>query len=265
MWSACGSRWRSDSIAGGGPRIRQKPAPDLREAHLKPNAVAWRPLFAEAAAIILSILAAFSIDAWWDMRRDVQEEREVLAGLRAEFVEVAGRLDGWATFNTVQGELVRRARTDEMRELPDPAADSLLSSLPYVHVIDRGGGTRDALLSFGRLALIRDGGLREPLARWPDRMEDIHTNDLSIRDYVWRSVLPYMAADGVPDGRCTGIPYCLHAEELPDPCRRVLSDATFRSLLPHFEAFFNGIAADHREARDTAGDLIHRIDVLLVS
>jgi hypothetical protein len=223
--------------------------------------IAWKPVFVEAAAIILSILAAFAIDAWWDFRADVQEEHEVLVGLRAEFEEVATRLDGWATFNATKAALIQSALA---RELSDPAADSLLSSMPFVNVLDRGGGSLEALLSSGRLELIRDRDLRRSLARWPDRLEDIHTNDLSLRGYVWGSILPYMAAHGVPDGRCADVvPFCVHESGLPDSYRRILGDQTFRSLIGNILPGFNVVAADHRTARDTARALVGRIDALL--
>ena len=231
---------------------------------MKPSSIAWKPLLAEAAAIILSILAAFAIDAWWDLRSDVQEEREILLGLRAEFEEVAGRLNEWATFNAVKADLVARALAEEARPMSDGAADSLVSSMPYVNVLDRGGGTLDALLSSGRLELIQDRELRESLARWPDRLEDIHTNDLSVRGYVWGSVLPYMATRGVPDGLCADVGlFCVHDSGLPGSYRRILGDPTFRALLAHLEVAFGVISTDHLEARDTASSLVRRIDTLL--
>jgi hypothetical protein len=231
---------------------------------LNSDSVAWRGLIAEAAAIVLSILAAFSIDAWWDFRGELKEEAEVLVGLRAEFVEVADRLDGWATFNAVKADLVSRALAEDSRSLPDGAADSLISSMPYVNVLDRGGGSLEALLSSGRLELIRDRELRESLARWPDRLEDIHTNDLSVRGYVWGSVLPYMANRGVPDGVCSGaVPFCVHKEGLPESYHEMIADPSFRALLTHLGAAFAIIAADHRDARDTARALVRRIDDLL--
>jgi hypothetical protein len=125
---------------------------------LKSESIAWKRLFAEAAATILSILAAFAIDAWWDVRGEAQEEREIIVGLRAEFDEVAERLDGWAAFNETKADLVRRALSGDRDRFTDGAVDSLISSMPYVNVIDRGGGTLDALFSSGRLELIRDRG-----------------------------------------------------------------------------------------------------------
>ncbi len=41
----------------------------------------WPRLLAEGAAIVVSILLAFGIDAWWDDRQERIEERKILLGL----------------------------------------------------------------------------------------------------------------------------------------------------------------------------------------
>jgi hypothetical protein len=54
----------------------------------KPQNVPWKRLFAEAAAIVLSILLAFAIDAWWEDRGDRQTELLLLQRLKADFSEI---------------------------------------------------------------------------------------------------------------------------------------------------------------------------------
>jgi len=53
----------------------------------------WLRLLAEAAAIILSILAAFAIDAWWDDVKQQKHLQSVLGILEAEFVENIDLID----------------------------------------------------------------------------------------------------------------------------------------------------------------------------
>lgn len=45
--------------------------------------IPWARISAEAAAIVVSILLAFAIDAAWQHRGEVAEEREILVGLEA--------------------------------------------------------------------------------------------------------------------------------------------------------------------------------------
>lgn len=49
--------------------------------------VRWRRLVLESAAVVASILLAFAIDAAWDLRQELAEERELLLGLRQELAE----------------------------------------------------------------------------------------------------------------------------------------------------------------------------------
>ena len=56
-------------------------------------------LLLEGVAIVVSILMAFWIDAWWEGRKDQHEEQELLVGLEIEIVDLRDRLDGYANFN----------------------------------------------------------------------------------------------------------------------------------------------------------------------
>ena len=47
----------------------------------------WKRLWVEAAAIIASILFAFAIDAWWEGRKNLADERSYLVSLRQELAE----------------------------------------------------------------------------------------------------------------------------------------------------------------------------------
>ncbi len=51
--------------------------------------IAWGRLVAESAAIVVSILLAFTIDAWWADRKDRVEEVRILEALKAEFEDNA--------------------------------------------------------------------------------------------------------------------------------------------------------------------------------
>ena len=47
--------------------------------------IPWPRIFAEGVAIVVSILLAFSIEAWWQDRVETQREREVLLALLDDF------------------------------------------------------------------------------------------------------------------------------------------------------------------------------------
>ena len=47
--------------------------------------IPWPRILAEGTAVVVSILLAFSIDAWWDERKERADEHQVLLGLKAQF------------------------------------------------------------------------------------------------------------------------------------------------------------------------------------
>lgn len=47
--------------------------------------IQWRRISAEGVAIVISILLAFSIEAWWSNYQDRAEEQVTLLGLKSEF------------------------------------------------------------------------------------------------------------------------------------------------------------------------------------
>ena len=49
--------------------------------------IPWKRLIAEAAAIVLSILLAFGIDAWWDLRAQEEDARGYLEAIQTELKE----------------------------------------------------------------------------------------------------------------------------------------------------------------------------------
>ena len=53
----------------------------------------WKRLVAEAAAIVLSILLAFAIDAWWDDRGERRAEQLLLQRLKADFLDIQSALE----------------------------------------------------------------------------------------------------------------------------------------------------------------------------
>ena len=55
--------------------------------------VAWKRLSVEMAAIVGSILLAFSIEAWWEERQNRVEEASALERLRIEFELIVTRID----------------------------------------------------------------------------------------------------------------------------------------------------------------------------
>lgn len=143
--------------------------------------IQWKRLFAEAVAIVASILLAFAIDAWWDDRSDsvrlagaVQNIADEVRDAREEIVNAVER-------NTVRIDGIRRFLSlspDELLVLPDDSIASFRGVFATPSPFDSSGYALQGLLSRGNLEIIADDELRSALIVWAQFPNEIE------RDYA---------------------------------------------------------------------------------
>ena len=126
------------------------------------NSIPWSRISVETAAIVISILLAFSIDAWWDGRKDQFEEREILFGLEVEFVDLRERLDRYAQFNRTGVKFIEQYLSDSVSDMDLRSIESTFVFATVVNVLDLGGAI-EALLASGRLEKLSDRAIRARL------------------------------------------------------------------------------------------------------
>ena len=129
----------------------------------------WRKRIAEAVVIVLSILAAFAIDAWWDSATEQRRAAAEVSSLRSEFEavdqeliragnELTKALDATVTLARLAG--------------PNPkpmSADSfglLLTWSLTVNAVELPTGALANILSSGDLPILNDIELQKNLASW---------------------------------------------------------------------------------------------------
>lgn len=137
----------------------------------------WGRMFAEALLIVLSILLAFGIEAWWSRRGELLDEREALESLRADFIENLERLeeaqDSHDRIREAAVRLLAMTGPDAEQVASDLAMDTLLMRLiagPQVFLVT---ATYDALIASGRIEVLRSSELRRELARWSAAMTNL--------------------------------------------------------------------------------------------
>jgi hypothetical protein len=129
--------------------------------------ISWKRLSVEIAAIVVSILLAFAIDAWWEEAKDGRRERAHLLSLRTEFSKNLELLHQIASKN----EVIKGAANfllgvaTEQRERP-PSAE-LVAATWTAFAVDRFEPLTTVyqnLISTGDIALIRDEQLKFDIA-----------------------------------------------------------------------------------------------------
>ncbi|MHC4986028.1 MAG: hypothetical protein ACYTFO_07725 [Planctomycetota bacterium] len=126
--------------------------------------IPWRRVLAEGAIIVVSILLAFGIQAWWDHRQEARDETVVLAALLDEFQAKMDQLEMRRTFHTSLLESCRkliRASISEDESLTPEDVDRLLADLWWYNPQGEWeSAILGALYDGGNLTVISDPELR---------------------------------------------------------------------------------------------------------
>lgn len=156
--------------------------------------IPWNRIAVEAAAIVMSILLAFAIDAWWDNRQDRAEEQRILVSLKAEFEQNLELIDIEFSY--------RHAVVDSILKILDASVapttiepeilDGLIGDLAWWQNIKYSRGAIDGLLQSGRLSLIENEELRRVLVSMPSQFDDTAGSELYDQDITRNVILPYL-------------------------------------------------------------------------
>jgi hypothetical protein len=143
------------------------------------NFVPWKRISAEGATIVISIILAFAIDAWWDERQERRDELEVLDRLQAELSVNIERIDRVGVLRTLKIEyavdLVELI--GEAQAQGDETID--VSTMKLMHLADSSTFEADipvleGLIRSGRLEIIKSQNVLAAVAKW----------ELGLRNYT---------------------------------------------------------------------------------
>jgi hypothetical protein len=124
----------------------------------------------EFFVIVISILVAFALDAWWDNRKAVTQARAQLETLHAEFAanqedlaQLRRRLE---LMKNAVATLLPHISPDAAR-LPLDSINALMDLSFRLGTVEMRTGSVQALLASGGLAEIDDPELKSLIASWP--------------------------------------------------------------------------------------------------
>jgi hypothetical protein len=150
----------------------------------------------ESAAVVLSILLAFAIDAAWDQRQDRVRERTLLRGILADYrasrTNLAERLDlaeRMARNTALLRDLVSRWHGPAPLSVPDSLILGVLGGPTY----EPATNTLDAALGSGEIELIRNDEIRTELATWRRTLLDTSEDELEVRRLTNEQLVPALA------------------------------------------------------------------------
>lgn len=157
----------------------------------------WKRQLAAAAAIVVSILLAFAIDAWWDRRAETTQEIAILHGLQADFRDSQAHLELWLAGNRkIQSrtamflDRIRSADRGAWITVTEAMIGAPIGSPTY----DPTTATLDAALSSGQIELVEQKELREALGVWLQLVADTREDEVLIREIVVHQLVPILSS-----------------------------------------------------------------------
>ena len=162
-----------------------------------PNRLAtWRHPVIEGLAVLLGILVAFGIDAWWQERTDRATERELLSALAAEWRDARDGFEGHAAsldaeFD-VSADVVRVLGSPESRVISNDSLHVLTRRMAPPTIYHAPRAALDDLTSSGGIALLQSDLLRRGIAGYRQSLaENLRVQELLLD--IWLVHLaPYL-------------------------------------------------------------------------
>ena len=158
--------------------------------------IPWPRIFVEGAAIVVSILLAFGIEAWWEGRQIRQVEQSILSSLLDEFRSIE-KMFGHER-RTQQGILdatqrLLLAALDSDFELEKGSIDRNLADIGWASdATNWNTAVLDGLIAGGDISLVSNTDLRRILAIWPARIEKIKLYYREDSDYFFSTLGPFL-------------------------------------------------------------------------
>jgi hypothetical protein len=156
--------------------------------------ISWRRLAIEAPAIVVSILLAFAIDAWWEERQTEQDIVEDLVIVEHELAEnirlVQLSIDVMQNVVAAKDRLIAELKTNAgSASIEIPAAD-VYWAIFINPTLDPSLGGTDAWIAAGQLGVIESPELRQRLASVRGKFDDTREEQRDARDIGILQIYP---------------------------------------------------------------------------
>lgn len=158
--------------------------------------ISWPRIVAEGAAIVVSILLAFWIQAWWENEQVRLDEVVALNQLQVEF-ETNARLlrEKRQTQQYIYDAaryLLELTADENGSNLDVPRVADSVMAITEVRTFDAEVGALFSLINSGKLGILQSNELRSSLAAWPALISDLSEDEMGTWNYVDSSILPYI-------------------------------------------------------------------------
>lgn len=148
----------------------------------------------ESIIIVISILLAFSIDAWWDGYQDTKKESVVLAQMKKELLLYKGLIEYAAQVGQVRRERIDKLLTAIHSEEIMPTEDFSLYviSLKSNYRLDAAAATFEILMGDASFGLISDPNLKQALSDVSSYLSLVGEFELEETGFINQNYTPFI-------------------------------------------------------------------------
>ena len=225
--------------------------------------IPWARFGFEGALIVISILAAFSIDSWWSVRQLEAEEQTTLAQLKLEFetnaVLLARKQERIGWIKEAAESLLEVTGPDyDDKNVDIEDINRSIYAIKFWSTYDPQSGVLSGLTQSGKLGLIRSDRLRNALAGWPAKVQDTAENEIHLGVITTQFLTPYinerLAARNLSvDPHVGASKFSVNAESL-------LTDLLFENLVYDKHLHIVDILEDYDELAAFIDEILQLID-----
>lgn len=154
----------------------------------------WTHIVGEGSVIVVSILLAFAIDAWWETHHDRQEQQRILVGLKEELESNLDRVEMELSYRHSVIESIRTIFDASLGkiELEQGQIDRLIGDVTWWTNVEYSRGVVDGLVRGGKLSIIENKELRDAISALPNRYDVIRESERNDQTTTSTIVVPYL-------------------------------------------------------------------------
>ena len=226
--------------------------------------VQWKRLAAEGAAIVLSILLAFAIDAWWEDRGNRKSEQWLLQRLEADFIEIQAALQLIEKeHNETRAACITLLGFSDGEPLPNSPEVDRMVALVFLtsRTFNPGSGSAAAFLNSEGAKLLENQPLANLLLAWPGVVEELQEEDAYLQEGIANRWIPFLKS------RVNLGPYLATYGEIMSGLPSNVTHPSSRQDLIADQAFVNNVLDRYKSQQIALRDLmpvLAAVDQILV-
>lgn len=198
----------------------------------------------EGLVIVVSVLLAFYIDAWWSSKNETKQKQALLIALREDFVLSKNQLIQIKNNHLrIEKSLETLLIWCDSSYLPQEIKskfDRILGVVFWRQVYDPPMGAVESIVNSGRFDILSNSKLVAELTAWSSLVDDLNEVELSRNEHFYDKLYPYLSSHINLKDFDKGIPRIVPWEHAETDTFSLLKDREFQNILyMHFVLQWN--------------------------